>query len=362
MMLPRVAPLALVVATLGCGDTMHSLTGDTMSEFATDHMTPYLLGTSDLDMGCETGVSLVSMLLAYGRVTDKPHRAAIGSLTSAGSCAQADAWEHQLRGIRAIRAGDAGEATDARIAEKRAHAVAASRFYRAWMHLVSAYGEPGGKCPELEETNEQVTYLLGLLSGAQAVQHDRAANNAAGVPLDVPRKAARALECLNNEKWWHVPNALRAAIWASVPGATPEGEDAWKQMAGAAAAGAKSGVRVAQAIYAQAAAANGDDKIVRSVILAHVASKKETAAPKRWRLLDETSTFQIQVLSDRMWTAARGHRTPNGRLGDFWDDARDEGDADLLEGLGDEEDEDDEPAATPKAPDGAAPVKQEESK
>ncbi len=348
MKLRTFAPAALLLALPGCGDTMHALTGDTMSEFAVGHMTPYLLGTSDLDMGCETGVSLVSMLLAYGRVTDTPHRAAIGSLVSAGSCAQAEAWENELRGMRAIRSGDSGEATDARIAEKRAHATAASRFYRAWLHLVSHYGEPGGDCPELEGTQDEATYMLGLLAGAQAVQHDRAANNAAGVPLDVPRKAARALTCLNNEKWWHVPKGLRAAIWASVPGATPEGEDAWKRMAEAAAAGAKSGVRVAQAIYAQAAAANGDDDVVRSVIKAHVASKTNIEAPARWRLLDETSTFQLLVLSDRLWTAAQGHRTPNGRLGDFWDDAQPEADPSMFEDLEEDEAEGEaEPAAAP---------------
>ena len=345
----------LVFSLFGCSDTMHSLTGDTLSGFAVNHMTPYLLGTSDLEMGCETGVSLVSMLLAYRRVTDTPHQAAIGSLVSAGSCSQAAAWEHQLRGIRAIRAGDSGEATDARIAEKRAHAVAADRFHRAWEHLVAHYGEPGnGKCPELEETHDQVTYLLGLLAGAQAVQHDRAANNAAGVPLDVPRKAERALMCLNNEKWWHVPLALQAAIWTSVPGATPEGKDPWAQMSAAAEAGAKSGVRVAQAIYAQTAAASGKDDLVRTVIGAHVASKTATEAPSRWRLLDETATFQLLVLSDRLWTAARGHRTPNGQLGTFWDDAPPQADEDLFDDLDDEEAEEPEaaaaPAAAPEAP------------
>ncbi len=118
----RSLTVVLVVALGGCSDTMHSLTGDTLSSFAVNHMGPYLLGTSDLEMGCETGVSLASMLLAYRRVTDTPHKAAIASLLSAGSCAQAAAWEHQLRGMRALRAGNAPEATDARIAEKRSHA------------------------------------------------------------------------------------------------------------------------------------------------------------------------------------------------------------------------------------------------
>ncbi len=80
----RLTSATIALALLGCGDTMHALTGDTMGEFAVHHMTPYLMGTSDLDMGCETGVSLVSMLLAYGRVTDAPHQAAIASLVSAG--------------------------------------------------------------------------------------------------------------------------------------------------------------------------------------------------------------------------------------------------------------------------------------
>ncbi len=344
----RLTSATIALALLGCGDTMHALTGDTMGEFAVHHMTPYLMGTSDLDMGCETGVSLVSMLLAYGRVTDAPHQAAIASLVSAGSCAQADAWEYELRRMRAVRAGNAAEATDARISEKRAHAVAAGRFHRAWGHLVEHYGEPDGKkCPEFEEARDEVGYLLGLLAGAQAVQHDRAANNMAGVPLDVPRKAERGLTCLNNERWWHVPQALRAAIWTGVPGATPAGEDPWKRLNEAAAAGSKSGVRIAQAIYAQAAAANGKNDVVRQVIVAHVASKEATPAAARWRLLDETSTFQLLVLSDRLWTGATGHRTPNGRLGHFWDEAPPKADDSLFEGLDvGEEDE----AAAPEAP------------
>ncbi len=341
--------IALLVCT-GCSNTMHSLTGDTLAEFAVDHMTPYLLGTGDVQMACETGVSLVSMLLAYKRVTDEPHQAAVGSLVSAASCAQMEAWEHDLGRIRALRAGNGAEATDARIREKRAHALAADRFYRSWKHMVALYGEPAeGKCPELDEPTDEVTWLLGLLSGAQAVQHDRAANGAAGVPLDLPRKADRGLQCLNNERWWHVPMALRAAVWAGVPGSAPEGEDPWKRMAEAAEAGAKTGVRVAQAVYAMSAAAAGKSDVVRAVIKAHVASKKEVPAPPEWRLLDGSATYQLRVLSDRLWTEAQGHRTPNGRLGDFWDDAAEEADASLFEGLDDEEEAAEEAPAEPES-------------
>lgn len=307
--------LALGLAVAGCN--LHAMTGDMMSEYTVEHMGPYLLTTDDLGMACETGVSMTGYLMSFRRVTDPPDKAAISGLVSAAACAEDEAAQHELRQMRALRAGNAAEAQDARIAEKQAHATAARRFLRAWQNLVSHYGEPGDRCPDLGEPNDEINYLLGLLAGVQAVQHDRAANGAVGVELDVPRKAIRGARCLNDEKWWGVPTALQAAVWVGVPGAAPEGADPWKTLAAASETGRRAGVRLADAIHAHAAAAAGRDEDVKKVIVAHVAARQQQAAPAAWRLLDANATHQLEVLSDRIWTQAVGHRTPIGGLGTF---------------------------------------------
>jgi len=59
---------------------------------------------------------------------------------------------------------------------------------------------------------------------------------------------------------------------------------------------------------------------VRKVIKQHAASVKETPAAKEWRQLDAMATAQLQGVSDLMWTEAKGHRTPTGKFGKFWDE------------------------------------------
>ncbi|MCB9536224.1 MAG: hypothetical protein H6704_08160 [Myxococcales bacterium] len=349
-------PLAGVamLAALATGCSLKAMTGDMMSEYTVDELTPFLLASDDLGMACETGVSMGSYLMSFERVTDAPNKAAVSTLVTAGACAQIEAWEAELRSLRALHAGDAAGAQDARIAEKRANAVAARRFYRAWKYLVAEYGVPGETCPELEDESDELIWLLGMLAGVQATQHDRGANGMAGVPLDVPRQAARGVQCLNNEKWWGVPRAVSAAVWTSIPGAGPEGVDPWARLAEASALGVKAGVRVALAVEAQAAAAAGKSDKVRAAIKAYAAAIEEAPARGRFSLLDHNATVQVQVLSDRLWTEGTGHRTPVGALGTFWDDAppAPEGGDDLLEGL-----EDDAPAQAAPAPgaDGSAP-------
>ena len=309
--------LATLPALTGCTGFFHKKTGDIMSSYAGDHMVPYMMGSSDLSMACETGVSMGAFLMSFERVTDPPRKAAMVTLVSAGMCAEADAWEADLRQLRAIRDGRASDARDARITEQRYHAVAAQRLFTAYNQAGEYFGTLGEGCPEFEEGDE-LFYLLGLSAGMLALVHDRGAEGMAGVPMDLPHQVARAASCLDNERWWGGPLALEAAVWAMVPGAAPEGNDPWDTLAAASELGEASGVRLARAFEVQILDIVGRDDEARVAIAAHAASLESTPSDPDWALLDSYATRMILHISDRAWTNDRGHRTPLGALGTFY--------------------------------------------
>ena len=315
--LVAVALLATVTVLTGCTGFFHKKTGDIMAGYAGEHMVPYMMASDDLSMACETGVSMGGFLMSFERVTDPPRKAALVTLLSAGMCAEAEAWEADLRQLRAVRDGRASDARDARILEQRHHAVAAQRLYTAFQQVVAYFGAPGESCPEFDE-GEELLYLLGLSSGMLALVHDRGAEGQAGVPMDLPHQVARAASCLDNERWWGGPLALEASVWAMVPGAAPEGSDPWDALAVAAATGESSGVRLARAFQVQLLDATGRDDEVRVAIAAHAESLENTPSDPEWALLDSYATRMILHISDRAWTTDRGHRTPLGGLGTFY--------------------------------------------
>jgi hypothetical protein len=304
-----------LAAGAGCEGFMQRQTGSIMGGYAAEHMVPYMMASSDLAMACETGVSMGAFLMSFERITDPPEKAALVTLLAAGMCAEDAAWEADLHQLRAVRDGRASEALDARLLEQRHHAVAAQRFYAAYGQLESAFGSPGGRCPELEREDE-LFYLLGLSAGMLAVIHDRKAEGVAEVPMDIPVRVSRAAACLDGERWWGAPLALQASVWAMVPGASPEGSDPWAVLTEATRLGEADGVRLARAFQVQILEATGREGEVREAITAHAASSSRPTDPD-WRLLDSYATRMILHVSDRLWTAERGHRTPLGALGTF---------------------------------------------
>ncbi|HEY3354909.1 MAG TPA: hypothetical protein VGQ83_16770 [Polyangia bacterium] len=335
-------PLALLapVLWLASGCSLHAQTGKVMSSYAVEHVTPYLMQSSDVSMVCQTGVAMGAFLMSFERVTDPPDRAGLVTLMAAGMCAESEAWEAELAQLRAVRDNRAGEAQDARIREQRAHEVAAERYQAAYARLTRAFGAPGETCPKLEGRDE-LLYLLGLSSGLLAVFHDRAAGGSLGVPLSIPRAVAQAARCVDDARFWGVPRALQAAVWASVPGTVPDQTDPFAVLRESARRGQAEGVRLAGAFLVQTAAGAGKSDELRRAIKDHAESVKAKPAALAWRMLDRYATLMIEHESDKLWTGAKGHRTPTGSLGAFADDdARDAtkpaDDGQMLEGLEEE--------------------------
>ena len=319
------ATLTLIMLTgclifSGCS-TLYKPAGDTLIGYAKDKALPYLMTTDDPQMACTLSNGLGPLFLSFETVTTPPDSLAVLFYTLTGMCAEMQAWEEELRFFRALRQENATEAQDARIAYKRLMALAAQRELRGYQKSTQVFGEMGELCPELTNDSEQFTYLIGLLNGLQAVFSDVKSGGIVQVPMNVAAKAARGTHCLNNQQWWGLPQAIRAAVWITLPSLKPEEVKPYQALDKAVDIGLQAGLRTAQLIALQVYAGQGKIQQVRQIIQSHKQARQNTPAEPSVKLLDEMASLQILAISDAMWSEATGKRTPIGKLGTFWDDS-----------------------------------------
>jgi hypothetical protein len=127
--------------------------------------------------------------------------------------------------------------------------------------------------------------------------------------------------------------ALRATVWAMIPGAQPAGEDPFVRLDIADEQGEEAGVRISHVFHAIAAQNKSDNERLRSVIRSHAEAIEETPSNEQWQLIDAMATQMIVAISDRLWMENTGHRTPMGQLGSFWDDEKEAVETMDLDGL-----------------------------
>jgi hypothetical protein len=320
-------------------------------------LAPGILASSDVPMACAVGATMAPtmMALGHGKAPGKsPRQAVTLTLVAAGMCAEMAAWEDELRGGQlrhSMTVGAPGPQTgpliqDALIRERRHHVEVARRDLGAFERAVEAFGAPTEEsaCPSRLRRDEELIFLLGLTAGLLAVIHDVAAERALGVSQAIPRLVERGAGCLDNERWRGLPGALKAAVWASVPGAAPAGVDPWAALAAAAAAGEAEGLWLGRALEVQAAAAAGKEDLLRASITRHAAAARSAGAAEL-ALLNDYGARMIQHFSDRLWMADKGHRTPAGALGTFPGAKEEDEDAALLDAIAAEAAESDAAAA-----------------
>jgi len=321
----RLAIVLSLTSVTGCSVVNHMIyktTGTVMTAYAEEHQVPYVLASDDLEMNCSMAQALTPLLMSFGRVTHTPNQLGVMVYLSAGMCAESQAWEQELRYLRAMKKANVQEAQDAQIAQKRYHILAANRNYTGYRHLVEEFGEPGGKCPKLDDEFENFIWMMGMLAGLQALSNEMSSGAGLGIPKDIAAKAERGAACLDDDQFWGVPMAIRATIWSMLPGAVPQGEDPFARLKIAAEKGEKAGVRLPHVLYAMAALNQGNTELVKDVIRQHAKSKAKKPADPERKLLDAIATQTLEAISDRLWTEQTGHRTPIGGLGTFWDDKR----------------------------------------
>jgi hypothetical protein len=299
---------------------IYKTTGDILINYGQDDMLPYVMTWDDVPMGCAMGQSMTPLLMSFESVGSDPDKLATLVFTTAASCSDENSLQAQLRYLRDLKAGNVSDAQDARIVQKRWAAISAKRQLIAYDRTIKAFGKvKDGECPKLKTDFDQLVWMVGMVSGLQALLNDTTADGSVGVPRNIAADAAQGSNCLDNTKWWGVPEGIRGAVWNMLPMLAPQGTDSWKMLDDAAQLGFKSGVRLGSAMYAMAAYSKGDDKRLKQAIRDFVAHDKNINPD--YRMLDAMAVSIIQGLSDRLWTKATGKRTPFGGLGTFWDDA-----------------------------------------
>lgn len=301
--------------------------GKILVSFIEDHAVPYVLKTDDVAMGCVMAEALALTIPNLDQINASPYKLTVLLDFLSGSCAEFKAREQELRYVRAIYVKNISEAQDARILQKRYLNLAARRQLKGYLNLELAYPEiPDQQCPDFISWNDEFYWLVGLMEGLQAVLNDLASEGSANVPLDISLKVGRGAACLDNDRWWGLPDALQAAIWLSFPGYKPEGINPLAMLDAAMQTGLQQGVRITQVIAAKIYSGLGNTERVKEIIRSNVQTRINYPVNPDFLFLDQIASMQLMAISDFMWTQETGTRTPIRGLGTFWDDPESTGD------------------------------------
>jgi hypothetical protein len=328
-MIPRMTRLltATVVAASamtmsGCALLQSGASGVTLN-ILEEGFTPPALKMSDADMVCNFATVNAPLVGAARAFHGDPSLMEATLFTTASFCSDSNALTEELRYMRAVREKRPDEAQDARIAQKRLLALSTDRQYTAFKRMRDKleqkyFFQYGKTCPKFKRDFDELTYLAGTLSGLLAITNDFSSQQSVGVPTDIAPQSEFAMTCLDNAKWWGVPQAVRAAVWSLLPGGS-EGKDVKGTFEKSMALGEAKGVRLSHVLAAVSATSADDTVAVRQTIkrFANVPNFKPNA---EYRIFDAMAKAQLQNISDRMWTQATGSRTPFNSLGKFWDD------------------------------------------
>lgn len=316
----RIVNLLIILTTMAGCSIIDRTSGHFIQGMSNRQISPYMLTTDDLEVACATSQGTQALVLSFSRVGVSPDRVGILMNMMTGTCSEMQAQEDGLTYLRAFANKNVNEARDARIREKRHYAVAATRKYRAWQYMVNRYGEPGDSLCPILDTDDLFYWMVGNLSGIQAVTADFRSEGQVGVNRDILLKAVRGLQCLHNEDFWGLPIAAQSALSIMMPDDNAVASESWQSFDAATSLASEQGVRLAHAIRVLTADTVEDKDQLRIAIRQHAESLEQYPMNPQYQLLDIVATNMTHAISDRLWTEATGARTPIGSLGKFWDD------------------------------------------
>ncbi|MGM0766884.1 MAG: hypothetical protein ACQEV6_02540 [Pseudomonadota bacterium] len=335
----KLLTLAALVLLAGCSaNPIYTTTGVVLSNYSEGEATPYVMQMSDAEMACALGEGIDPLLYSFSRVTEAPDSTGSLLMLLAGNCSEYRAWEAELDYLREDYAGNVPAAKDARERAKRLNAETAKRRHIAYQRAMAAYDfDPGAdelECPFLFEEQDELTFMVGLLTGLQAIVNDANSGAMAGVPRNIAPQAEKAATCLDNEKWGGLPNAIRSLVWLLLPDTRPDlGPDPWEVLENSSKLSVAAGFRVSMALEAVAAETFGKPEVLADVVARFAEADNTIVVRDDYRLLDEVARDVIQFSSDKHWSANYGYRTPRRHFGKMSPESEEEAESMDLDDL-----------------------------
>ncbi len=319
--MPKLIAAGLVLVLSGCSvNPIYHTTGVVLSGYSESEATPYVLQMTDTQMACALGEGIDPLLYSFSRVVDAPDSTGSLLMLLAGNCMEYRAWDAELDYLRHDYSGNVPAAKDAREVSKRLYAQTATRRYESFRRAMTAYDfDPAAEpmeCPFLFTDQDEITFLVGLLTGMQAIVNDANSGAMAGVPRNIAPQAERAGQCIDNEKWGGLPNAVRALVWLLLPDTRPAlSPDPWVVLQNSADLGVSAGFRTSHALQVVAAETFGRPDVLADSIADFAASEEGFEVLEDYALLDEVARTVVTFSSDKHWTKSYGHRTPTRFFG-----------------------------------------------
>lgn len=313
--------LAVTVLFAGCSaNPIYKTTGAVLAGYSEGEATPYVMQMSDPEMACALGEGIDPLLYSFSRINDAPDTTGSLLMLLAANCTEYKAWEAELTYLRADYEGNVPAAKDAREQAKRLYALTAERRLVAFQRAMAAYDFDASKepleCPFLFDEQAEMTFLLGLLTGMQAVVNDSSSGARVGIPRNIAPRAERAATCVDNEKLGGLPNAIRALVWLLLPDTQPElAPDPWMVLKNSSELGVKAGMRASMALEAVAAETFGRSEILADVVRRFAEANATIEVWDEYRLADHVAERVIRFSSDKHWIANYGYRTPQTFFG-----------------------------------------------
>jgi hypothetical protein len=316
---------ALLTTMTGCSHNPISYTTGIVLEGIVENETyPYVLAQDDPDTACNLGRSFEYFLGSVNEMTDLDNAYFAMMPVLSSVCSEYNAREAELRSIRALRKGDVEGAKDARQLQKQWLAKTAQRRSRAFDLGIETYDFKSTissyECPDLDEELDQLSFLLSLTMGALAIKNDAESGMAAGVSRSIVSTILNGANCVDNEKWGGVPQALQATLWILLPNKKPSDikKNNWEILEYASRSSTRVGTHLGSSLHAVAAEIAGNkSELYKALTLYKETAGDEVFNKGDFMLIDKISIGIINDISNVLWTSEVGSRTPFGQLGNL---------------------------------------------